>query len=531
MIQEELRQIHWLATISLLAFSILWLARWPAFPLFLDPYYHLLVAQQIVGAGGPILYEWWQDAPVGRPHLYPPLFHCVLAGFLKADCSPIVAIRLMSVLVMPALLASVYLTMRRLFSPSVALASLWMAMMPYAWIHWVGGQTLASGIALIELLWFLVAVVERRLVAGASLLALLFYTHLGFPWLALASVAWAYGLKGLTDLRPLLHSTGWGTLLAAPWLIHLIRHLGRLHVTARTENDILEFFPLLVFLAVVGALQCWKRRGPARVLLGLWLGFCLMAYPYTFRWVSCEGLLPMSLLAGYGVEALSRRMTNHWPRVPWLGIGLLSAGVAFAPAIEIGPSVPLSGTEPLSAWSRARPVSLEVLWPETTPFRLLGWGPREQSGSEIRLYGPLMAGLAHMVAGLTHPREIIWSNAAYAGGLMAVLAHRPMSAAMFYEVLPSSPFDPVAAAHLIVWFKIGSLPGIPTLPSLLQRYPLRLVAEDALAFLFRNPGATQLAQTPQAAIPLLVAFMLLCGLIGLILWDFHRTRGESGDHG
>ena len=83
-------------------------------------------------------------------------------------------------------------------------------------------------------------------------------------------------------------------------------------------------------------------------------------------------------------------------------------------------------------------------------------------------------------------------------------------------------FHDPESAQLIVWFKAPPLPGTPPLTSLISTYGLQPVADDELAWLFRNPRALRLAQPPRAVIPLGIAFVLLCGVIGLILWDFLR---------
>ncbi len=501
---------RWLPWVSLAAFSALWLAQWPAFPLFLDPYYHLLIARQVVDAGGPITYEWWEHAPVGRPHLYPPVLHLLLAGLLTLGCSAMTAIRLVSALIMPAVCTTIYLVMRRLYGPLIALAALWLAMLPFAWII-EGTGMLASGIALLELLWLMAAVATGRTVAAACLLALLFYTHLGLPWVAVASLVGWMALNAVRDRRKLLLIAGSGLLLALPWLAHVASHGTMLHVTRRAENQAFEFLPALYLLAVFGAWRCWKRAGSFRLLLGLWLGFSLMAVSFTFRWLSGEGVLPVILLAGVGLGDLAERVARRWSpqRGPWPALAVLGGLLVISPSVLVNPT------------------GAQIRWRDTGPFHLLQAPTALRKGMEITLHTPQTEQLARLVARLSQPGEILWSSLPYAGGLLAVLAHRPMSGAMFYEAPPAHAFDPIAAAHLIVWWKIDPLPGTPTLAQIRQRYPLDLVAEDQLAFVFRNPRAGTLAHPPHAILPMGVAFVLLCVVLGFVVRDFRRPQGRS----
>lgn len=492
-----------LAWLSLAGFSILWLARLPSFPLALDPYYHLLIARQLVEAGGPFIYETWQYAPVGRPHLYPPVLHLVLAGLLKAGCPPVAALQAVTAALLPALLASIYLVMRRLATPAIGLAALWAAMLPFAWMIQVAGA-LASGLALIALLWLMVAVKERRVAASAGLLGLIFYTHLGLAWVALASLAWWwYLMRAVPRDRVIPASAGLGMLLAAPWLWHLASHATFLQVMGREENRTLDLLPALYALALYGGWRCWRQGGVARLFLGLWLGFVFMAPAFAFRWLSGEGVLPVILLAGWGLVAMVERLIRG-------GLPRRAGWALAAGTVVLGPSVVVHDARPRAVWF------------DTAPFHLLNSPLAAPKATDLGLHTGRTSALANAISAMTRPGEILWSNASYAGGLIAALANRPTSSAMFYEVPPARPFDPVKAAHWIVWFKVTPMPDLPPLQALIRRYQLAPVGEDALAMVLRNPAAGETAQAPRARLPWWVAFMLLWMLLGCVISGFRK---------
>lgn len=513
------RWIRWLPWISLATCSSLWLAWWPTFPLGIDPWYHLFVARQIADAGGPIVYEWWANAPAGHPHVYPPVLHVLLAGLLALGVSPVTAVRLVSAVLMPCLLGTIFVVMARLTTRSVAVASLLMAMLPFSWFVQITG-VLAAGLALIELLWLLVAIQERRVVAASCLITLLFYTHHGLGLVGVASLMMIALLKGVAPRAAVFTSLGWGLVLVLPWLGRLGSYakgvvLGVTQLRAMHENNTLAIVPALYLLAALGAWRCVRWRGSSLLLLGLWLGFCPMAYPYTFRWLSGEGLLPVVLLAGFGLEGCCAWLTKRWQdRVSgWLVLLTFAMLVAVSPSILIGPS------------GESAEKHVRVVWSDTAPFHLLLNRPSSaHQERELQLYGPQTATLAKVVATLSQPGEIVWSNAKYAGLLIATLAHRPTAA---MELPKALQLEKIGAAHLIVWFKIHQLPGTLEIPALLSRYRLHLVGETDLALIFRNPGASQLAHEPQAAIPLWLAFVLSCLLLGGVLWDFHRRPIEE----
>ena len=400
------RWTFWLPWVALGSFTALWLTRWPFFPLFLDPYYHLLIARQILDAGGPITYEWWEYAPVGRVHLYPPALHLILAGLLGAGLSPITAIRLVTWLLAPCVLLALYLAMRRLMPRTVSCACLLMALVSFSWVLQFS-QALASGLASVMLVWLMVSLHHRRWVAAACLLGLLWYTHLGLPWVALASIGWWLVLKAVPRSRALLWSVGGGLVMGLPWLWHVLSHRHLLQVVSRYENKSIEIMVLLYAFAAIGLWRCMKATGAPRLLLGLWLGFVLMAFRFLFRWLSGEGLLAVILLAGYGLEGVARRLTalRQQPATSWAAIVGLSVMVSLSPSVVFS-----EGT-------------MRIAWPDSTPFHLMNWPATRHKGLDIHLYTPYTARLAQTVASVSQPGEIVWSNTSYVGGLIATLAH------------------------------------------------------------------------------------------------------------
>src|SRR3989338_1246111 len=84
--------------------TVLLLSWWPLLPLFVDIYYHLNVLQGFRDAGGVVLHAFWELAPAGRPHLYPPALHVGLLALDGLQLDPITLARLDSVVPYPLLL-------------------------------------------------------------------------------------------------------------------------------------------------------------------------------------------------------------------------------------------------------------------------------------------------------------------------------------------------------------------------------------------------------------------------------------------
>jgi len=496
------RWSRWLPWGSLGAFSALWLARWPSFPLVLDPSYHLFIAEQVVSAGGPIGYEWWEYAPVGRPHLYPPVLHLLLAGLLKVSGSPVLAIRVISVTLLPLLLMTLFLVTRRLLTPSIALTSLWMGMVPFAF-HLHSAVALAATLGMVELLWFFQAVEAQRPIAAGLLIALVFYSHLGLPWMTILAVGCYAGMR--PALRRQLAKASWGLLLVLPWWWHLWSYRAAMHQFPRYENALIELTPLLYGIALVGAWRCWRLKGRFFWPLACWVGFLPLASGFRYRWLVGEGMLPVILLTGVGADWVAERMATARTTEGTRAL----AGVTLFLALCLSPTL------------AARDGGMRWVWPDGAPLHLVGVPWAKPKTLEAGALTPGMSRLAERVAELTQPGDILWSNAPHALGLIAALAHRPMSCAMLSEIAPAKPADPLDAAQWVVWFKLDPTPGVVAM-SRLKRAPFHPVAEDDLAMIFRREGERQTARIPQAVLPLGIAWMLLAVVIGLAAWDLSR---------
>jgi hypothetical protein len=405
----------------------------------------------------------------------------------------------------------VYVVMRRLSSRLAATCCLLACAMPFSWMLHVGGA-LASGLALMEMMWLLVALNEGRPLAIALLLALVFYTHLGLAWIALAMIALAWMLGGLSQPRAAATGTAIGLALASPWLWHLCNHVQLMSVAPRMENQYIDLLPAVVLLAAWGAVRAWRQQGGIRCLLALWLAFGLMAVSFRFRWLSGEGVVPVALLAGYGLagilEALGKRQGQPYVAGPLFAIaGLI---LAISPTLVIEKS------------------RLRWQWLDTAPFHLVSVPGLPPKPMDLSLYDPHMERLVKKITAISGPGEILWSNAPYAGGLVAALAHRAVSSAMFFEVPTRSGYDPLAAAHLLIWFKMAPGAEVGALQPLIERYRFRLVENDELAWIFRRDGEAGLARAPRSVVPLWLAFVLLCGAFGLAAWRLWPSSNAKG---
>jgi hypothetical protein len=491
-----------LSALVLAGFAMFWIAQWPLLPFLMDSYYHLLIARQMEAAGGPIGFEWWQYAPVGRAHLYPPVLHLVLLALLKAGAGPLMAIRLLAAGLPPLLLASIYAAMRRLLGAQVALACVAVALVPYSF-QLQAGVALAATLGMIELLWLMVTIEEGRIRAAGLLWALLGYTHLGMPWIALGMVA-AYAWWQPSRRRQAAQSV-WGLGLVAPWWWHLLQHRGAMHPAARYENVLLDLTPVLLGFAALGLWACVRQGGRWRWLVACAMGFLVLAPQYAYRWLCGEGLLPLILLAGAGLLWGSQRLScTPRGRAAWLAAGW----------VMLLCSPTLLRTDEGWRWR----------WPDSGLSHLLGVESSPARDLSVSAQSAPFQRFLVSAALLLRPGDILWSNAPYALGVAAALWGQPTSTAMLDEMTPVRPMDPQQSASLLVWFK---LPGGPEVAQALRDQPLQRVMEDDVAVIFRREGPVAHVPQPKAVMPAGWALGLLGAAALLVGYDLTRQRTES----
>jgi uncharacterized protein (TIGR03663 family) len=139
-------------------------------------------------------------------------------------------------------------------------------------------------------------------------------------WFALFS-SFLLHLRGLVD----------SFVAFAPWMAEAARSAGHSkEFTYYAKRVLWEFDPALSVLAVLGVLVAvwkWQREG---LFLALWAAAMFIGYsiiPYKTPWLILNGLLPMSLLAGWGVAQLVTVWDSRWRQALGIVTVLLCVGV------------------------------------------------------------------------------------------------------------------------------------------------------------------------------------------------------------
>lgn len=491
-------------------YLLLLVIKWQALPVFIDIYYHSSCMTGFRDAGGIVLWDFWEHAPSGRPHLYPPLFHIVMLALNNLGLTPLAVMRSVSIAIYPALLFSLLWVLRKLYNDRLAFFTVLAAASSYTFFLNVL-TAIPSSIGLIMLIFIFYAIERKNILAGGLLLGLLFYTHGGIPWIAV-SAAFIYGIFKRDKLRMILAIILIGMALGSPWLIHMIRSRGYFLAVSNYINNYYEANLILYALAFFGMLIAVKRKGRELFYFAILASMLPLAKDYTFRFFCGEGILPFVLFAGLALDDLYGSMTGYMKgRVrPVLNRVLLPWMIFYIMTL----------LTPVVSWNGER-FSFEV---KGSVFsRFTGRDPAKISPMGATIYTKkYMEEIFEAINANSRPDELIYSNYGYLAGLFYTFCGRATTCTMLNEVRPFYYSNPAINAALFVWMKNPEGYVEPELIFLIKRLGLTRVAETEFAYIYRNPVVIAHKTIARAVVPSAAAFFILGVWLWMIIWSFIR---------
>lgn len=387
-------------------------------PSMSDTWYHLNVAQQFRAEGGISGWDVWDYAPIGRPDLYPPLLHLLLAALATFTGGLIHASQACAVLFLPLALLTTWYAGRRLIDSRGALLAVLLVLTDFT--HFIIMEAHIAG-CLINILLplLLVAFLARRAWWSILLLTLMLYSHLGFPICAVAGLL-LFGFKYRSYGRLALKVTGISLLFFSPWLAHVLGHLDWLSVLGQggvPGDPLKKLLSLQTFNLLLLGLGFWgiataPRRRPERMLAAYQLiGFLPILFAYGGRYFMHT--MPLWALLGAGV------ITQLLPRAATTGriLGIMMLTLLPWPTLSI-----MKG--------------LQVI-PLTTPHVLAimtaKGGPMLEQGQKSEAYLPDCDQLAGWLRRSTAPDEIVYTNSIWMADMIALLAQRRTDSGAWWE--------------------------------------------------------------------------------------------------
>ncbi|MBU7044987.1 MAG: hypothetical protein HXS54_01005, partial [Theionarchaea archaeon] len=238
----QLEKLDLLALLFMLFIFLSFLVNVDKFAPFGDDcWYHLAVARNFIEKGGIPLWDTWEFQPVGRPHLYPPLLHILIAFFSEDSEHVIDGAKVLQIFLYPAALLTSWYFTRLLFSSKIAFIALIILSMDLTFLLIFIGIMPSSLINLIFPL-LLISFLSKRLKTSVFLMTLCLYSHLSLPFLVLICLL-VLSYKYRTYLNFYKKFVILSLILYLPWAIRVL-----------IFRDFLRSFATLVGNPILGLL-------------------------------------------------------------------------------------------------------------------------------------------------------------------------------------------------------------------------------------------------------------------------------------
>lgn len=517
-----------ISSIALIAVVlVLTIVNLPRLPFFLDIYYHLNVMRGFDTAGGVVTTAFWELAPIGQPLIYPPLFHLLLLGLYKAGLGIMDVARISSVLPVILLFAAVFAVVKGLHSPKRAFFTTLAVCIPYSFFLKMT-ITVPAAISLIFIMLAFYALARQRIAACSIFLALVFYTHPGLPWMACAAFI-LYGLFEKKARRDAFACVLFAICFSVPQIIHAAVNMDRLAGPLgipMPEGRMFELYPLIYILAGIGLIRTAysaDASGKRIMLFALCLlaAFLPMAVNYRFRLLSAEGLLPVLLIAGAGLEAAyDRFLKSLKPENTGRG-GTVMYTAAFA-AFFMFFSPSFSMYIPLDPPYDNHEFSFHLR--DSTAANLLPAYKGHTRPFEITLVDGLVEKWVKIIEDNTSGSDIICSNDAFIGSMLSALSGRASSARMFLEVdEPDVPISEFGSARLTLWTREYNGKFSSDINECIKKFGYTIIhMDEGAAIMVKPDGARACPVKPLIRSPfafLALAAVLYAAFAGLLARD------------
>jgi uncharacterized protein (TIRG00374 family) len=533
--------------------------HWSWYPIQSDPWYHTAVIQGMHQAGGLPVWDFWEMAPAGRPHIYPPSFHVV--GYLVslAGVSPPAFSTFMSWGLWWGSMFTMWLWMHKVFGPRPALAAVILLSGPTAYFaHQTTFPGIAFGMALAPLA--LLALESERFLACAVLNLLASTAHPMALFLPPALV-----INTLLRRKKLLAgllAACLPMLLYGPWLAHGWANRAFLP-EQRSGADVslmgigiangVNLGVALAVAACLGIIWAVVRRREALGLLGPLLGSAVV-FPMGFggRLLQFNIHWPLACLGGYGsamlLEWLERRFPRRLATVRVISVSLAFVALATWAAVEIplpkktrtGAVVPVpkdpnrpsrpgvTNTSPPVFVALNTSMFLRLLDPEMNPP---GWrferagvrinrGVRPPNRAKPNLYHQEGAQeFLNAVTRLVAIGEVIYTGDGGGSSFLTGCTGRWATGGMLHE----EKWNPIKAEYCQF---LATMSGKPGRGAKLPPDCFTNIFENSFGALYKN-NVSLPKRTPVKAVVSTLDLVVLAGLgICLVLFDLWLPRGR-----
>lgn len=314
-IEAAVRLNHYdLASIFLFAFHTFFIIFNWKFQLrgnILDTLYHLLIGKMYLEYG---LVDWdvYQFAPLGRPQLYPPLYHILISILRTFTGNYLNCARLLSAIQWLGGLGSTWFFMRKMFSQSTAFYSIILLSNIEAFWFWQGGATPTS-LAVIIFPVVLYSFWTKKIITSIILTSFLYWLHLGYPFIILISFI-IYSIWNRAYFYTLLKIFIPSQFSFLPWITRLYIYrewIQKIHLTIPFWVSLLPqnlFILLLIFTTLMS--KKWRNDRRIQLIISCLIGFLPIFFTYGGYRFTPLASIPMIMICAFGLDHMIKKITR-----------------------------------------------------------------------------------------------------------------------------------------------------------------------------------------------------------------------------
>lgn len=457
------------AVIILIFYTIMQISRWPLFPQHLDIYYHLLTAWGFIQTGGYSNWDFWQYAPIGRPHVYPPIFHAVLALFMKIGIDRIILAKIFSIIIPLTFLFTLWNFLRKKFSSCLAFFSLitmGSSLSFYASLTNHMPSTIALTFGILAIWQFM----NKKTILALLLLTLCFYTHIGVSYFITLTFV-IYALFNREYFRPVFTIVIGAVILAIPMIMRQLSGINLLSLPLVQENYSCEFKTIDYILAVIGFVILLRSKGKGRLFLSLFLA-SFVYLPYVARFFSAEGYLSVALLAAVALYGICESFgKNRYAR--YIVILVVAFMLIFSPTIAIGQ---LDVGKPSNRVFLFDSAAMNMLFPKANERMISGtiWFEKRYSF------------VSKLIRENSSPDDIIYCPEDIVGLCLAVASERATANYLLPEVYYKTRTNPYVDSKIVIILRYHDPASVK---EIVDKYGLVLLGKDEIFEVYKNPKA------------------------------------------
>lgn len=477
---DKLSLLIIILTITLLLY------RWEMFPKFIDIYYHFSVAKNFGLVNGVVIHDFWEYAPDGRPHLYPPLFHLIIIILGNLGFKTEFLMKFVSFIVFPLLQLTSFFIFRKLFNTKISFYTIFLLTSSYSF-YWFQTNMIPACLVIIFSIIVYYLIEKNKFISSSILLALSFYTHFGLSLVITLSLIIYMFLR--KEKRKLIIKVLCITfILYLPWLLNIVYNISYL-TTKQAVFILLKFHIILFLLALGGAYFCFRHKKKMYIPISYAISMISLLFFYPSLYFDGHNLFSWSLLGGVFLGNIHKKICLVKKKL--VLIALLLILLLFTPVFFVS-----NNLIPNFKWEKGTFTYLLFYKPEIEDLNLIQTRNLE---------------LADYINKNTAPNDIFYTENAYLGGLITALTGRSQAGAMYHEV---KPIDQSYKIKARIWIKEYN--DIEPPP------PNFKLIKDVSGFKIYVTDTKIERRLPSFKIPLIYIYLILVLLLALLYFDYKK---------